>query len=335
MMKPTGKDKPKVTAAATAARKVATSTTGKDSPRHFLDLDQIPAAVLREIITLAKTLKQAKPAKLKPAEGMSLAMIFDKPSTRTRVSFDMAMRQLGGETLVLNKGEMQLGRGETIADTARVLSRYVDVMMLRTDAHRNLLELAEYATVPVINGLTDDSHPCQILADILTIEEHRGDIADQTIAWIGDGNNVAASFIHAAVQFGFRLRLACPPELPPKPELLQWAEQRGGDVSLTTLPDEAAAGADVLVTDTWISMGDKNPKQRMQWLKPYQVNQQLMDKAAKDALFLHCLPAHRGEEVTAEVIDGPQSVVFDEAENRLHVQKAILLWCLDLQYPDV
>lgn len=302
--------------------------------RHFLDIDELTSEELRKIVDLGRKLKiqsSGPDSRLrnKLADGATLAMIFDKPSTRTRVSFDIAMRQLSGETVVLNRSDMQLGRGETIADTARVLSRYVEAIMLRTGSHGNLLELAACATVPVINGLTDDSHPCQILADILTFEEHKGNIEGQMLAWVGDGNNVAASMIHAAVRFGFSLRLACPPELPPRGELLDWAKAQGGDVWLTKDPAEAVADADAVVTDTWISMGDKDAEQRMSWLGPYQVNAELMALAADDAIFLHCLPAHRGEEVTADVIDGPQSVVFDEAENRLHVQKAILAWCLE------
>ncbi len=311
---------------------------GTQAPRHFLDIDRLSPAELRHIVDLGRRLKtQAlsmgeragdRGAHNQMARGAVLAMIFDKPSTRTRVSFDIAMRQLGGDTVVLNSSEMQLGRGETITDTAQVLSRYVQAIMLRTGPHSNLLELAAAASVPVINGLTDDSHPCQILADILTFEEHRGEIAGRTLAWVGDGNNVATSMIHAAVKFGFRLRLACPPQLSPARSLLDWAAAEGGEVQLLHEPEQAVADADAVVTDTWISMGDKDAEQRMAWLRPYQVNAALMARAASDALFLHCLPAHRGEEVTAEVIDGPQSVVFDEAENRLHVQKAILAWCL-------
>jgi ornithine carbamoyltransferase len=258
-----------------------------------------------------------------------LAMMFDKPSTRTRVSFDVAMRRLGGQTIVLNSGEMQLGRGETIADTARVLSRYVDAIMLRTGAHETLTELAENASIPVINGLTDASHPCQVMADILAFEEHRGPVAGRTIAWIGDGNNVASSWIHAAVRFGFTLRLACPAELSPQKRVLDWAAREGGAVTVTQDPAEAAAGADALVTDVWVSMGDGRSDERRKLLTPYQVNATLMANAAADAVFMHCLPAHRGDEVTAEVIDGPRSIVFDEAENRLHAQRAILAWCLE------
>ena len=254
-------------------------------------------------------------------------MIFNRPSTRTRVSFEVAMRQLGGESMVLNAGDLQIGRGETIADTARVLSRYADAIMLRTGKAEGLRELAEAATIPVINGLTADSHPCQIMADVMTFEEHRGPIKGRVVAWSGDGNNVAASWIHAAVGFDFTLRLACPASLRPPARLIEWARAQGGDVSVTESAAEAAAGADCVVTDAWVSMG-QDEGERPALLKPYQVNRALMVKAKPDALFLHCLPAHRGEEVTAEVIDGPQSVVFDEAENRVHAQKAILAWCL-------
>jgi ornithine carbamoyltransferase len=257
-----------------------------------------------------------------------LLMVFEKASTRTRVSFDVAMRQLGGEAVVLNHTDLQLGRGESIADTARVLSRYGDAIMLRTKDHEELLELARYATIPVINGLSDLSHPCQIMADLLTVEERKGPVEKTVTAWIGDGNNVATSWIHAAARFGFELRLACPDELAPRTQLLQWAEREGAKVTMLKSPKDAVEGADCVVTDTWVSMGDTDPERRMKLLKSYQVDEKLMKRAAKDAMFLHCLPAYRGREVTAGVIDGPQSAVFDEAENRLHAQKAILAWCL-------
>jgi ornithine carbamoyltransferase len=255
-------------------------------------------------------------------------MIFEKPSTRTRVSFEVGMRQLGGEVVVLSAAEMQLGRGETIADTARVLSRYVDAIMLRTNSAAKLRDLALHATVPVINGLTDRSHPCQLMADIMTFEQHRGAIAGRTIAWSGDGNNVATSWIHAAVRLGFTLRLACPEGLEPPAAVLDWARREGGAVTLVGDPETAIRGADCVVTDTWISMSDPDTENRHNLLAPYRVDERLMALAAADALFMHCLPAHRGEEVTAAVIDGPQSVVWDEAENRLHAQKGILTWCL-------
>jgi ornithine carbamoyltransferase len=263
-----------------------------------------------------------------PLKGKTLAMIFDRPSTRTRVSFDVAMRQLGGESITLTGQEMQLGRGETIADTARVLSRYVDGIMIRTLEHENLLELARHATVPVINGLTHRSHPCQVLADVMTFEEHRGSIRGKTVAWSGDANNVLASWVHAAGRFEFRLRVASPPELKPKKWLMDWIKASPADIRIGSDPEEAVKGADCVVTDTWVSMGDRDGARRHNLLKRYQVNARLMARAKPDAIFMHCLPAHRGEEVTADVIDGPQSVVFDEAENRLHAQKGILAWCL-------
>ncbi len=310
-----------------------------NGPRHFLDLDQLEAATLRGILDRAGELKAERKAAPgeggRPLAGRILAMIFAKPSTRTRVSFDVAMRQLGGQTLDLQDGDMQLGRGETIEDTARVLSRYVDAIMMRTTEHAQLLHLAEAASVPVINGLTDFTHPCQVMADIMTFEEHRGAIADRRIAWSGDGNNVAVSWIHAAARFGFELNLACPGELAPPADVLKKSRAAGGRVNLTTDPHEAVDGADCVVTDTWLSMGDEEPGRenaraaRHNLLAAYQVNEPLMARAKPDALFMHCLPVHRGEEVTAAVIDGPQSVVWDEAENRLHAQKGILTWCLD------
>ncbi len=265
----------------------------------------------------------------RPLAGKTLAMIFDKPSTRTRVSFDIAMRQLGGDTILLTGQEMQLGRGETIADTARVLSRYVDAIMIRTLDHKTLAELAQYATVPVINGLTKLSHPCQVMADVMTFEEHRGPIQGRTVAWTGDDNNVLASWMHAAQRFDFSLRVATPPELAPKKPLVDWIKSSGAAIKLMNDPDEAVQNADCVVTDTWVSMGDRDDGRRHNLLKRYQVNAALMARAKPDALFMHCLPAHRGEEVTDEVIDGPHSVVFDEAENRLHAQKGILAWCFN------
>jgi len=265
----------------------------------------------------------------KPLAGKALALIFEKPSTRTRVSFEVGMKELGGEVIVLERDGSQLGRGETVADTARVLSRYVDAIMLRTTKEEKLHELAEHATVPVINGLTDRTHPCQLMADVMTFEEHRGPIAGKRIAWSGDGNNMAASWIHAAARFNFELRLACPEQLMPPPEVLAWARKEGARVSVTSDVAAAVKDADCVVTDIWVSMGDEDHvANRHNLLAPYQVNEQVMALAKPDAIFMHCLPAHRGEEVTAGVIDGPQSVVWDEAENRLHAQKAILCWCL-------
>ena len=302
--------------------------------KHFLDISDHDAATLRAIIEDAKASKAGRKGRPKgmadddqPLKGRTLAMIFDKQSTRTRISFDMAARQLGGSTLMLTGSDMQLAREETIADTARVISRYVDAVMIRLLDHEMVEELAHNATIPVINGLTKWSHPCQIMADVQTFEEHRGSIKGAKVAWTGDGNNVLTSLIHAAVKFGFKLDVASPREFPIDPEVLDWA--RGSDlVTFGTDPEKAAKEADCVVTDTWVSMGDDNATKRRALLKPYQVNRQLMGLAAKDALFMHCLPAHRGDEVTDEVIDGPQSVVWDEAENRLHAQKAILAWAL-------
>lgn len=300
--------------------------------RHFLDLSNLTAAEIRHVLNVGSTIKagrrRGEKAKDRPLEGRVLAMVFDKPSTRTRVSFDVGMRELGGETLMLTGKEMQLGRGETIADTARVLSRYVDAIMIRTLDHAMVTELAEYATIPVINGLTKMTHPCQIMADVMTFEEHRGPIKGKTVAWTGDANNVLASWVHAAARLEFTLKIASPPELAPRPELLSWARKEGAEIVVTTDAFEAAEGAHAVVTDCWVSMGDEDEFRRHNLLKPYQVNSKLMGVAQKDAIFMHCLPAHRGEEVTDEIMDGPQSVVFDEAENRLHAQKGILAWCL-------
>jgi ornithine carbamoyltransferase len=298
------------------------------APRHFLDLDGFDRATLRRILDLGSAFKAGRAPAETPLAGKTLAIILEKPSTRTRVSFEVGMQQLGGRSVVLPESETHLGRGETIADTARVLSRYVDVIMIRTDAPAKLAELASHATVPVINGLTDDSHPCQLMADVMTYEEHRGPIAGRRVAWLGDGNNVAASWIHAAARFDFSLRLACPESLHPAPALIEWAGREGADVGLAADAAEAVAGADCVVTDTWLSMGQKDARRRQDLLTPFQVDDAMMAGAKPDALFMHCLPAHRGEEVTDAVIDGPRSVVWDEAENRLHAQKGILAWCL-------
>ena len=295
--------------------------------RHFLDLAEIDAAELRGIIAEAGAMKAGELSD-RPLEGKTVALIFEKPSTRTRVSFEVGVGDLGGRSIVMHGKEMQLGRGETVADTAAVLSRYVDAIMIRTDAHSKLLELARHATVPVINGLTDSSHPCQIMADVLTFEEHKGPIRGKRLAWSGDGNNVVTSFIHAAVRFDFELAIACPPELPPDAEALAWARAHQGRIEVTHDAYAAVAGADAVITDTRVSMGDADAERRHRLLEPFTVDRSLMAAALPGAIFMHCLPAHRGEEVTAEVIDGPSSVVFDEAENRLHVQKAILAWCL-------
>jgi ornithine carbamoyltransferase len=301
------------------------------APRHFLDLSEIPAAALRRILDAASRMKARRHKGQSPAErplaGKTLAMVFDKPSTRTRVSFDIAMRELGGETIMLTGQEMQLGRGETIADTARVLSRFVDAIVIRILDHAAMIELARHAGVPVINGLTKRSHPCQVMADILTFEEKKGPIKGRTVAWSGDANNVLASWVHAAQRFDFLLHVATPAALDPHAALVDWACRSGARVKLLHDPHEAVKGADAVVSDCWVSMGDVDEAFRHGLLAPYQVNAKLMAAAGKDAIFMHCLPAHRGEEVTDDVIDGPQSVVFDEAENRLHVQKGILAWC--------
>lgn len=301
------------------------------SPRHFIDIRDHDGDTLRRMLEVASGYKRALKsgaATPKPLAGKVLALIFEKPSTRTRVSFEVGMRQLGGDVIHLTSADMQLGRGETIADTARVLSRYVDAVMLRTFAHARLKEFAEHATVPVINGLTDSSHSVQLMADVMTFEEHRGPIAGQVVAWCGDGNNVAQTWIESAARFGFTLRLATPPELRPPAAVVEWARAQGAKIELVDDPVEAVRGARCVVTDTWVSMGDDPNSARHNLLAPYRVTQELMAKAAADAIFMHCLPAHRGEEVTEEVIDGPQSVVFDEAENRLHAQKGVLAWAL-------
>jgi ornithine carbamoyltransferase len=307
--------------------------TGPMTPRHFLDIDNHDSATLRLILdkahSLKKTFKNGPASWPRLAEGCALAMLFEKTSTRTRVSFDVAMRQLGGETIVLNHSDMQLGRGETIADTARVLSRYVNAIMMRSNSHETLVEFAKHSTIPVINGLSNLSHPCQIIADVMTLEEKKGPVEKLTAAWVGDSNNVATSWIHAAVRFGFTIHVASPKNLQPSLDIVEWVQSEGGKLVLFEDPAEAVAGADCVVTDVWVSMGQEHTAERIELLKPYQVNAALMEKAAKDAIFMHCLPAQRGREVTDEVIDGASSVVFDEAENRLHAQRAILAWCLE------
>ncbi len=296
--------------------------------RHFIGLEAFAPATLRCMIERAAALKRAPETGQAVLAGKILAMIFETPSTRTRISFDVAMNKLGGRSIALSPDELQLGRGESISDTARVLSRYVDAILLRTNSHESLLQLVESATVPIINGLTNRSHPCQLMADVLTFEEHRGPISGRRIAWVGDGNNMAATWIQAAAQFEFSLRLACPAAYAPAAEVLDWALARGADVALSEDIGEAVADADCVVTDTWISMSDDAGKQKIKDLEAFQVNETVMAKAADDAIFLHCLPAKRGLEVTEAVMEGAHSVVFDEAENRLHAQKAILLWCL-------
>lgn len=304
--------------------------------RHFLDLADLGRDEMRAIIDHSAQMKHDRQGRPKgtvddatPLAGHILALIFEKPSTRTRVSFDVGMRQLGGETMILSAQDLQLGRGESEADTARVLSRYVDAIMIRGNHHESVEKLAAAATIPVINGLTDFSHPCQIMADVLTFEEHKGPISGKTIAWVGDGNNVAVSWVHAASKLGFEIKLACPSKLALREDVVEWAKRENVSISLHENPADAVKGADCVVADTWVSMGDKDADARRQILGPYQVNEALMEKANSDSIFMHCLPAYRGDEVTADVIDGDKSVVFDEAENRLHAQKGILAWCLE------
>ena len=294
--------------------------------RHFLDLDAIDSSTLRQTVDRARALKGRSGDR--PLEGKTLAAIFESPSTRTRVSFEIAMGELGGATITLTRGEMQLGRGETVGDTARVLSRYVDAIALRTRSHDTLLALAEGASVPVINGLTDRSHPCQLVADVMTYEERRGPIAGRAVAWLGDGNNMASTWIQTAALCGFSLRLACPAACPPEPAIVAWAEARGADIQVGIDVERAVSGVDCVVTDSWVSMHDDPAQKGTALFEPYRVDEAVMAMAAPDALFMHCLPAKRGHEVTDSVLDGPQSVVLDEAANRVPAQKAILLWCL-------
>ncbi|WP_170332649.1 ornithine carbamoyltransferase [Ruegeria arenilitoris] len=304
---------------------------------HFLDIHKTDAHELRAMINQASEMKQARLGQPKaalddeqPLKDRMVALIFEKPSTRTRVSFDVGVRQMGGQTMVLSGKDMQLGHGETIADTARVLSRYVDMIMIRTFDETILTEMAEYSDVPVINGLTDRTHPCQIMADVLTFEEHRGPIAGKKVVWTGDGNNVCASFLHAAGQFGFDLTFTGPAQFDPEDEFMGFARQKGSKIVVERDPFKAVEGADLVVADTWVSMHDSQSakERRHNLLRPYQVNTELMSHAKPDALFMHCLPAHREEEATSEVMDGLNSVIFDEAENRLHAQKAVMRWCL-------
>ena len=303
----------------------------------FLDIHNTDATDLRGIIDQARAMKTARNGRPKgtpddeqPLKGRMVALIFEKPSTRTRISFDVGVRQMGGQTMVLSGADMQLGHGETIADTARVLSRYVDLIMIRTFEEQTLLEMAEYSDVPVINGLTNRTHPCQIMADVMTYEEHRGPIAGRKVVWSGDGNNVFASLAHAAGQFGFDLTFTGPEPLDPERVWLDFAAAKGHPITIERDPDKAVDGADLVVTDTWVSMHDPQSarERRHNQLRGYQVNEALMARARPDALFMHCLPAHRDDEATSTVMDGPHSVIFDEAENRLHAQKAIMRWCL-------
>ncbi|HZZ61712.1 MAG TPA: ornithine carbamoyltransferase [Roseiarcus sp.] len=303
------------------------------APRHFLGLLDLTTAELRTILEMSAAMKRARVKGLtrgsRPLEGKTLAMIFDRPSTRTRVSFDVAMRELGGETIMLTGSEMQLGRGETIADTARVLSRYVDAIVIRILNQDHMLEMAAHSTVPIINGLTKQSHPCQVLADIVTFEERKGPIRGRKIAWSGDYNNVLSSWIDASARFDFELDIACPRELQPTKQRLAAALAAGANIVFREDPEEAVKDAAAVISDCWVSMGDEDEGRRHNLLQRYQVGSALMKCAEPDAIFMHCLPAHRGEEVTEEVIDGPQSAVWDEAENRLHAQKGVLAWCLE------
>jgi ornithine carbamoyltransferase len=304
-------------------------------PRHFIDLWDIEPASLRAILEAAKTRKAARGNRPRgardddqPAKDRTLAMIFEKNSTRTWFSFDAAIRQLGGASIIATNSDMQLGRGETVEDTARVLSRMVDIVMIRSKTQATQERFASAASIPLINGLSDRGHPCQIVADLMTFEEHRGPVTGRTLAWIGDGNNMCTSFIQAAAKLDFQLTIACPPAYEPDRDELARAMRASAKVVLTDDAKSAVRGADAVMTDTWISMGDEDGEARLETLRPYQVDEALMALAAPSALFLHCLPAHRGEEMTAGVIDGPQSVVWDEAENRIHAQKAIIAWCL-------
>ena len=311
------------------------------SLKHFLDLDAFDGAMLRRLIDDAKRMKNERngrpkgaPDDVQPLKGRMLALVFEKPSTRTRISFDVGMRQLGGDCMFLDGRDMQFGHGETVGDTARVLSRYVDGIVLRSKRHQSLIELAASATVPVINGLTDKTHPCQLMADVMTFEEHQGPIKGKVVTWSGAGNNVCASWIHAAVKFGFELRVACPPEADPDSRLTAWAKENGGKVHIVRDPYEAVTGTSAVVTDTWVQMsesdqlGEGGMRSRHNVLARYRVDERLMAAAGKKAIFMHCLPAHRGEEVSDAVLDGPQSAVFDEAENRMHSQKAVLAWAM-------
>lgn len=302
-----------------------------DGARHFLDLSDFPASTLRAMLDAGRDIKArrrtAQDATDKPLAGKVVAMVFEQPSLRTRMSFDVGIRELGGEPVMVTGKEIELGEREAIGDTARVLSRFVDAIMIRMLNHDQLVELASYATVPVINGLTKRSHPCQVMADLLTFEERKGPIKGRRIAWTGDFNNVLASWIHAAARFDFELAIATPEELAPRRELIDWAKGEGARLDLGHVAEAAVEGADCVISDSWVSMGDADGERRHNLLRPFQVNERLMRRAASDAIFMHCLPAHRGEEVTDEVIDGPQSAVFDEAENRLHAQKGVLAWC--------
>ena len=298
--------------------------------RNLIDINMLNDGIARKLLQTAKFYKSSGRGLLEgaPLLGRTLAMIFEKPSTRTRISFEVAMTELGGSAIYLDAKSMQMGRGETIADTAKVLGRYLDGIMIRASKHETLLEMAKHSKIPVINGLTDISHPCQILADIMTFEEKLGDIENKTISWVGDGNNMANSWIHASKIFNFKLRLACPSVRLPDENIVNWAKDNGADIKIMNDPIEVCKDSNAILTDTWISMGDENTVNPEKIFNNFQVNDKLFAVAADDAIFMHCLPAHRGQEVTSEIIDGPRSVVWDEAENRLHIQKAILSWAI-------
>ena len=298
--------------------------------RHLIDINILEEGIPKNLLETAKYYKTKGRGLLEgaPLLGRTLAMIFEKPSTRTRISFEVAMTELGGSAIYLDSKSMQMGRGESIKDTAKVLSRYLDGIMIRAVSHETLIDMAKYSSIPVINGLTNLSHPCQILADIMTFEENKGPIEDKIVAWVGDGNNMANSWIHAASVFNFNLKLACPNGRHPNEEIIKWAKSKDANVEIFKEPNKAVYQADAVVTDTWVSMGDDVLKDPQKVFGNYQVDLDLFNKAKQDAIFMHCLPAHRGEEVTKEVIDGPRSVVWDEAENRLHIQKAILSWAI-------
>jgi len=305
--------------------------------KNFINISDISKTDLRKILDNAKSRKEKRSNLNKnsidpdfPLDGKILIMLFEKPSTRTRISFDLAVKQLGGKSLILNPDEIHYGSGnESLHDTAKILSQYADIVMLRTHAHKNLLEITKNLKIPIINGLTDLSHPCQIMSDVMTFEELKGPIKNKKIAWLGDGNNVVYSLIEAAVQFEFQLSIACPKSCEPNKKILEWAKKNNGNILITKNPLEASSNADCVMTDKWISMGDKTNKiKKKKALRPYQVNKKIMNSAKKDSIFMHCLPANRGEEVTNDVIDGKQSAVWLEALNRIHAQKSIIEWCL-------
>ncbi len=300
--------------------------------KDFIDISLLSSEEIQKIIDLSHLIKRRRTTASRPLDNQTLISMFEKTSTRTRVSFEVAIQQLGGHNVIITNNDSQIGKGETVEDTAKVLSRYSDIIMARVNSHNTITTLAENASVPIINGLSDYSHPCQIMADIMTYEEKLGSIEGSIITWIGDGNNVCHSWIHASEKLNFTLRIACPPEFMPCEKTVQSAKANGADITVSNDPVEMAKDSDAIIADTWVSMGDTDVKERLSALTPYQVNSYIMGLAKNKAIFMHCLPAYRGNEVTAEVIDGPQSVVFDEAENRLHAQKAIIVWCMDAQH---